>query len=666
MIAYRPEIDGLRAIAIVPVVFFHAGFTLFQGGFVGVDVFFVISGYLITSIILRDLEQGQFTFRQFFERRARRILPALFLVMAVCIPVAYWLLLPPAFKDFAETAAAVALFLSNILFIDRLDYFAPAAEFNPLLHTWSLAVEEQFYLIFPPIVLLAWRLGGKRAAFWTSLVLLLCSFALSEAAWRIKPAQSFFFFPTRAWELLAGALCAFALSSTAIRTRLHALPRMLREAVGIAGFGAILAAIFLYDKSVLFPSYATLLPVCGVVALILFCDAGTVLGRVLGWRGLVAVGLVSYSAYLWHQPLFAFTRIYLGAEPALHVMLLLCALVFVLAALSWFLVERPFRHHGQGRARFLPQRKVLFAAVLSCMAGFVAFGVWGLQTEGRAALWLAQASDEDRRTFEVLQDADLIARYSDPTECRFVYRAPELDTALAARLASCRDQYGPGVAVLGDSHALDLVEGLFAVSDTPFLFGLSRAGCRPGTPEDSCNLGPFRALVAQDPGLFRHVILESAGQHMVADAAGRSAERLFRTFGPEMPIPFMELVVKTELIGAIGRYLESLSVHVPVIWLTPRIEMHLPDSYVMVKGCRHDFALRPGQSELFDRMTQEIARRAQAMARVSVVDQMAVIDLQMPDDFLNCQRSLWTDEDHLSAAGREAFAARLAPVLLAE
>lgn len=663
---YRREIDGLRAVAILPVIFFHAGFEVFSGGFVGVDVFFVLSGYLITGIILRDLEQGHFTFRQFFERRARRILPALFLVMAVCIPVAHWLLLPPAFKDFAETAAAVALFLSNILFIDRLDYFAPAAELNPLLHTWSLAVEEQFYLIFPPILLLAWRLGGRRAAGWACVILLLGSFALSEAAWRIKPAQSFFFFPTRAWELLAGALCAFALSSTVIRTRLHALPRALREGVGAAGLGAILTAVFLYDKTVLFPSYATLLPVGGVVALVLFCDAGTVLGRALGWRGLVAVGLVSYSAYLWHQPLFAFARIYIGAEPGLALMLLLCGLVFVLATLSWALVERPFRHRGQGHVPLLPGRPALFSAVGAAMTGFVAFGVWGLQTEGRAALWLAQASDEERRTFDVLREADLIARYSDPRECRFVYRAPELDTALAARLASCRDQYGPGVAVLGDSHALDLIEGLFMVSDAPFLFGLSRAGCRPGTPEDSCNLDPFRAMVAQDPGLFRHVILESAGQHMVADAAGRSAERLFRTFGPETAIPVTTLEIKTKAIDAIGRYLGALSAHVPVIWLTPRIEMHLPDSYVMAKGCAHDFALRPGQAALFERLADKIAALGQGMDRVRVIDQMAVIDLQMPDDFLTCARSFWTDEDHLSAAGREAFAARLAPVLLAD
>ena len=666
MIDYRREIDGLRAVAILPVVFFHAGFEAFSGGFVGVDVFFVLSGYLITAIILRDLEQGQFTFRQFFERRARRILPALFLVMAVCIPVAHWLLLPSAFRDFAETAAAVALFLSNILFIDRLDYFAPAAEMNPLLHTWSLAVEEQFYLLFPPMLLLAWRFGGRRAAGWACVILLLGSFALSEAAWRIKPAQSFFFFPTRAWELLAGSLCAFALALDPVRSRLLAIPPWLREMLCVGGAAAILAAVFLYDKTVLFPSYATLLPVLGVVALVLFCDARTLTGRVLRWRGLVAIGLVSYSAYLWHQPLFAFARIYLGAEPNVALMLGLCVLVFALATWSWSFVERPFRRREKDRALLLPDRRALFALVGAVMAGFVAFGVWGLQTEGRARIWLAQATEEERRTFEVLQQADQIIRISAPAECRFIHGADEFGTALTKRLAGCRDKHGPGIAVLGDSHALDLVEGLLAVDDAPFVFGLSRAGCRPGAIQDTCNLRPFADAVQQDPGLFRRVILESAGQHLVADAAGRSAERLFRTFGPKATIPVMALEVRMDAIRAIDRYLETLSAHVPVTWLTPRVEMHLPDTYVMDKGCNYDFALRPGQAELFDRLARVIAEQAQSTARLSVVDQMAVIDLQMPDDFLTCARSYWTDEDHLSAAGREAFVRRLAPVLLAE
>ncbi|SUZ33049.1 O-acetyltransferase OatA [Roseibaca ekhonensis] len=485
MIAHRPEIDGLRAIAIVPVVLFHSGFTLFQGGFVGVDVFFVISGYLITSIILRDLALERFSFGQFFERRARRILPALFFVMAVCVPVAHALLLPSAFEEFAETAAAVALFLSNILFIDRLDYFAPSAELNPLLHTWSLAVEEQFYILFPPVLFLAWRFGGRRGAFWTSVFLLLGSFALSEFAWRVKPAQTFFFFPTRAWELLAGVLCAFALSDDGMRAALARLGRILREGLAAFGLAAILLSVFAYDKSVPFPSYATLLPVFGVVVVILFGGTDTLTGRILAWRGFVGIGLVSFSAYLWHQPLFAFVGIWNGTEPGPSVMLALCVLTFALAVGTWWFVERPFRLGMRAQGPWLPRRAQVFAASAAGSAAFVLVGIWGLQTEGRAEIWLARATEIERQTYSVLKQADQIDRRSDNGACRFNVDA--LDEGVEQRLRGCRDLHGPGIAVIGDSHAIDLAEALLRSSDAPFLFGLTRGGCRPDAPDAECS-----------------------------------------------------------------------------------------------------------------------------------------------------------------------------------
>jgi peptidoglycan/LPS O-acetylase OafA/YrhL len=662
MIAHRPEIDGLRAIAILPVVFFHAGFSFFQGGFVGVDVFFVISGYLITSILLRDLSLGQFSFGKFFERRARRILPALFFVMAVCVPFAHWLLLPQAFEEFAETAAAVALFLSNILFIDRLDYFAPAAELNPLLHTWSLAVEEQFYILFPPVLFLAWRIGGRRAAFWACVALLIGSFVLSEFAWRIKPAQTFFFFPTRAWELLAGVLCAFALSDDTWQRRLSGAGRGLRNGASLLGLGAILAAALLYDKSVLFPSYATLLPVMGVVAIILFAGPDTWVGQVLSWRGFVAIGLVSYSAYLWHQPLFAFVRIGHGAEPDMWVMLALCVLTFVLAAGSWWFVERPFRVGMRVQGPFLPRRGHVFAASGGGILAFLAFGIWGLQTEGRANLWMAQATEVERQTYQVLLRADEIERRSDNGACRF--NAETLDAEVAERLLACRDMFGPGIAVLGDSHAIDLAEALFLSSDKPFLVGLTRGGCRPDDAEDECSYAEFGTLLARAPNLFSRVIFETAGQHMIEDRDGRSSERLFMRFGPEDAIDVQDLTVRAKSLAVTADYLQSLAQIVPVTWLTPRMEPHLPDSYIMRKGCDHAFDLRPGQRALFTRLSEEIAALGRALPDVTVLDQMAQVDMQMPDDFLTCAGSLWTDADHLSTLGRAVFGARLAPVLL--
>ncbi|MEM7670638.1 MAG: acyltransferase, partial [Pseudomonadota bacterium] len=198
---YRPEIDGLRSVAVLPVILFHGGVEVFSGGFVGVDVFFVISGYLITTILLNEIEQGRFSLVNFYSRRARRILPALALVVLCSIPFAWFWMLPTAFKDFSQSIAAVSLFSSNFLFWSESGYFAAAAEEKPLLHTWSLAVEEQYYILFPLLLMLVWRRGRVFPVLLIGAIFA-ASLAASEVMWRIAPDANFYLLPTRAWELL--------------------------------------------------------------------------------------------------------------------------------------------------------------------------------------------------------------------------------------------------------------------------------------------------------------------------------------------------------------------------------------------------------------------------------------------------------------------------------
>ena len=205
---YRPEIDGLRALAVVPVILFHAGFEYFRGGFVGVDVFFVISGYLITTIIVSEQEAGTFSLLNFYERRARRILPALFLVMLVSTIAAYFWLAAPDLKDFSRSLMAVSVYLSNFLFLQETGYWDTEGELKPLLHTWSLAVEEQYYLLFPPFLMLMWRYR-KRWMFGSILVIGVISLLASQWGSHRFPSANFFLLPTRAWELAIGAGIAF-------------------------------------------------------------------------------------------------------------------------------------------------------------------------------------------------------------------------------------------------------------------------------------------------------------------------------------------------------------------------------------------------------------------------------------------------------------------------
>jgi peptidoglycan/LPS O-acetylase OafA/YrhL len=366
---YRAEIDGLRALAVVPVILFHAGFKLFSGGFVGVDVFFVISGYLITTILIEDVENKQFSIVNFYERRARRILPALFFVILCCIPFAWMWMDAFDFKDFSQSLVAVSLFASNIFFWRQSEYFAAAAENKPLLHTWSLAVEEQYYVVFPVFLFLAWRYGKNRV-FWMIVVFAAISLALSEWGWRNKAAANFYLAPTRAWELLAGSIASFIVQERGIRKN---------NALALSGLAAIVISIFAYDKNTPFPSIYALVPVLGTVLLVLYADKDTFTAKLLSAKFVVGIGLISYSAYLWHQPIFAFARIRSTQEATFEVMLSLSALAIVLAWITWRYVEQPFRSKkriSRSMVVRLSMLAIFFPMALGC-AGHIKNGYIG-------------------------------------------------------------------------------------------------------------------------------------------------------------------------------------------------------------------------------------------------------------------------------------------------
>ena len=364
---YRPEVDGLRALAVLPVILFHAGFEAFSGGFVGVDVFFVISGYLITTIIISELGEGKFTIANFYERRARRILPALFLIMAVCLPFA-WFWLPAAdLLEFGTSLAYVSIFLSNVFFWIDTEYFDTAIDVKPLIHTWSLAVEEQYYILFPVFLTLTWQLGTKRIVF---LLVLIFLASLGIAVWGSQSTNptvsvgAFYLLPARGWELLVGGFAAFYLHHKA-----HFNSRGVNQFLSLLGLGLIIYSIVYFDKTTPFPSLYTLIPTIGTALIILSAVRRTLVNKLLSLKFFVGIGLISYSAYLWHQPLLAFARYRVLGELSNSVLLTLCASSLLLAWVSWRYVEAPFR----SKQKF--SRKSIF---LMSASGIVAFGVIGL------------------------------------------------------------------------------------------------------------------------------------------------------------------------------------------------------------------------------------------------------------------------------------------------
>ncbi len=337
---YRPDIDGLRAVAVLPVLFYHLGISLTPGGFVGVDIFFVISGYLITGLISAEMHEGTYSIRNFYVRRARRIFPALFFMCAVTALFVLLFCLPSDAKRFSSSLAAATLFGSNVYFYLTADYFGAAAETQPLLHTWSLAVEEQFYIVFPLILLLVRRYFGQRER-QVMVVLALLSLALSIWLVRTDQAGAFYLLHSRAWELLLGALLALG-TFPAIRSRL------LAGALGILGLALIAGSVLLYREAMPFPGLAALAPCIGAALLIhTGKDASLLSARALSLAPVRFIGLISYSLYLWHWPIDVIARYFAfwyGWDPDLKLhKLALLALSFGAAILSWHYVERPFR-----------------------------------------------------------------------------------------------------------------------------------------------------------------------------------------------------------------------------------------------------------------------------------------------------------------------------------
>ena len=456
---YRPEIDALRALSVVAVMLFHSGFSAFSRGFIGVDVFFVISGYLITRQINTELEAGTFRFIDFYNRRARRLLPALFFVLACCIPCAWLLMTPVELERFSATSIAAVLFSANFGLWRSIDYFDADAVQNPLLHSWSLSVEEQFYFVFPTFLLLIWK--------WRPQWMLPCivaaaliSLGISEWGWRNFAVANYYLLPSRIWQLMAGAICALLLHRRAIRPN---------DFLASTGLFIVLLSLFASSPNWPAPSIYTAIPVVGTTLIILFCNTGGYANRVLSMPPLVGLGLISYSAYLWHQPLFAFIRLSMINPPSPLLLIAAIMATILLAWASWKWVEQPFRNHSHAE---FPVRKIVLPMVLAGGV-IVGIGLFAVASKGVPFRLPRDIVNLTSYDLEHLANATIHCT-NQPIRQNFLDQGCKIGT-LTGR---------PTIALVGDSHALAILPALDRRLRANGLSGVAvvRSGCPPLIP----------------------------------------------------------------------------------------------------------------------------------------------------------------------------------------
>ncbi len=457
---YRPDIDGLRALAVLLVVFFHAGFGGVTGGFVGVDIFFVISGYLITGIIVRELDGGYFSFASFYARRIKRICPALFALLGLCAVAALFILIPDDLRIFGRSIVSTVLFHSNWHFYKQVGYFDGPAIEKPLLHTWSLAIEEQFYLIWPAAVFALHRTFRRATLPYVILAILILSLAAGQFVLGQNQSAVFYLLPYRAWELLLGAYIAVA--------PFPSFSRLTLNLTGLAGFASIAYAASAFSTSTPFPGLNALFPCAGATMLILAGTQHQTLSRtILSFNPLRFVGKISYSLYLIHWPMFSFVHLVLDGTPSFAARLVIIAASLALATLSFRYVETPARH---ATLRF----STLFQVAASAAAALIICGIIYHSTNGIPA----RAPKGVQIAFSAKQDEDAA------TDCR-TDATPSLGGQACPIGASAQDmQYD--FIVWGDSHARRLLSAFAGQAGSRGLAGLviSLSSCPPFINED--------------------------------------------------------------------------------------------------------------------------------------------------------------------------------------
>jgi peptidoglycan/LPS O-acetylase OafA/YrhL len=652
---YRADIDGLRAVAILPVVLYHAGIPGFGGGFVGVDVFFVISGFLMASLISREIARGEFSLPDFYERRIRRIFPALFATMAASTAAAWLLLMPVEFEYFARSLKAAALFTSNVQFEKESGYFDIGAQMKPLLHTWSLAVEEQFYILFPLLMMLVGRHAARRRIQIFAALLLV---SLAASAWMLVRSETaaFYLLQFRAWELLLGALVALTPLPTSVSAR-------AREGLAALGIGLIALAVFGFDDHTPFPGLAALVPCLGAALVIRFGAGGRGAGSILRARPLVFVGLISYSLYLWHWPLIVFTRNAAGHAPTPSQSALLILASLVVAWLSWRYIERPFR----GTASRIGRRPILVSAV-AVMTAAIGMAGYVIRSEGiperlPPAAQKVYAATRDESRFGA---PPCFADSDNPGPSRSDIRSGRL-CPLGAETGGA-----PAFLVWGDSHSGAMASAIDGAARQAGVSGLfaGHSSCPP-LPGVQLSTRGYTQRCADFNAAVRDLVLSHHIQQVILIAYWpkyvHNAELPNQgvDFDPSVPAPLEDK--SRSVVESFDRLLAELKqagIKAVLVMDVPEMGHYMPEEVAkaIIKGTSTDLAPPWDYISKRQALSRAVLARMAKTYGASIVDPLPALCPNNHCETLRDGMPIFRDADHITATTSRSLSYLFTPV----
>jgi peptidoglycan/LPS O-acetylase OafA/YrhL len=643
---FRKDINGLRAIAVIAVVLFHFNASWMPGGFAGVDVFFVISGFLMTGIIFRGIEQEDFSILKFYVARANRIIPALAVLCLVLLVFGWFYLQPLDYQVLGKHVGGSMTFLSNSMYWQETGYFDTASHQKWLLHTWSLSAEWQFYIIYPLMLVAMRKFMSIKVMKATVLIGTVLGFIFCVIATYKWPDASYYLLPTRAWEMMLGGVA-------------YLYPITLKKEKGKKlvewfGFALIIGTYFFISKENPWPGYLAIFPVLGSFLIIQaqrndsFITSNIVAQKIGAW---------SYSIYLWHWPLVVAIYYF-----SLNEVLIYLGIAFsvLLGFLSNKYIEKIKFKNNFGNLLSYLKCKPIYMVLLIGLLGTYIF------TMKVGNVWLSRQNIVTQKTYSIISERSPkkgnwgsdIDGNQDFTDCRFSVN--NLTDGIELRLQKCLSNYGKGVLILGDSHARDLFGMVSSRFDDKFVVGItSRQGCRPHTLKNQCQY-EYEKLknFLSNNMIFNHIIYEQAGFYLLLDERGNKGSRnMFSQLGLSEEV--VGISVDVEHIDRVISFLSQLSKYVPVTWFGSRVEPHFTERKILHKGCDFNFKFRNNQQEAFDSLDKYIGTNTAALNRVKFLSQNEVLNYQFPQDFMTCDKILWSDGDHLSTIGEEILGKRL-------